>query len=332
MYGLNARRPSMNLETLEDRTLLAGDVMVGMMNGNVFVHGDAEANRISVVADTATGELTIRGLPSDGAETTINGQAAPFIVNDVDANIFARMGRGDDGVAVDGGFGGGLHLATGAGNDRIRMGDRLDTTAGRLVVHSGPGDDEIGIGGVDVAGNMAVSSGRGADNVALGTMNTAGIAGVQVAGNLLVSLQQGDDTLAVRQTSVDGSAAVHAGFGDDNVGLGGLQIGDRLSVRTGPGSDQIRVAGTEATGLRVDAGLGDDQLAIVDSVFANIRASMGHGNDRVSIGGTTVTDTAAFSGGAGRDGIQNLGGNSVGQYRVAGFELVDLEDDQEDIA
>ena len=63
------------IERLEDRTLLAGNVLVSLgANGLLTIRGDKSANNLSV-------EQTTSGLQvasTDGGATEINGGAGPF--------------------------------------------------------------------------------------------------------------------------------------------------------------------------------------------------------------------------------------------------------------
>src|SRR5262245_24607721 len=70
------RRPllitSCSVQMLEDRALLAGNVVAGLLNGTLTVSGDLEGNSVEIVLEA--GNVVVRGL--DG--TTVNGNTTAF--------------------------------------------------------------------------------------------------------------------------------------------------------------------------------------------------------------------------------------------------------------
>ena len=50
------------IEALETRQLLAGDVMVGVVGGNLVVQGDELGNQVAITAGAEPGSYVVRGL------------------------------------------------------------------------------------------------------------------------------------------------------------------------------------------------------------------------------------------------------------------------------
>ncbi len=95
------RRKRLRLESLEARRLLAGNVGVDVVEGNLLIRGDRLSNGIEVrQLQDGSGAFVIRGLISeDGEVTTVNGEAS-VTVDGVTGNVQARMGAGDDVLYV----------------------------------------------------------------------------------------------------------------------------------------------------------------------------------------------------------------------------------------
>ena len=101
------------VESLEDRRLLAGNVLATLRAGDLVLRGDAADNQIQV-ARLTTGVYRVQGL----AGTTVNGQAtfdAGTGVRDVDVRM--QQG-GSDQFTIQGAFNlaGHLDIRLGAGN------------------------------------------------------------------------------------------------------------------------------------------------------------------------------------------------------------------------
>ena len=111
------------VEKLESREMLAGDVDVIVRDGDVFVLGDSQDNSIEVSLDI-NGGLVVTGL--DG--TTVNGGETGIVAN----NLTIRMRGGDDTVVV-------------------QTDPNLDITSNELSIFGNAGDDRIelkcGVGG-----------------------------------------------------------------------------------------------------------------------------------------------------------------------------------------
>src|SRR5262245_28666331 len=87
------RRPRLELEQLEQRCLLAGNVTATVVCGNLFVVGDSQANDISIYQTTA-GTIKVVG----NFDTTVNSSGNPFETTCAVDDVIVSMGGGNDGV------------------------------------------------------------------------------------------------------------------------------------------------------------------------------------------------------------------------------------------
>src|SRR5690606_6502540 len=216
-------------ESLEQKALLAGDVGVEIVDGDLFISGDDLGNRIEISAGSE-GEFVITGLPTEDGETTINGSAEAFVATDFTGNVFVDTGAGADEVVVGNvQLGGDLAINTGADNDTVIVGGAAaETDAASLSVD----------------GNLLVSTGAGDDTVILGgALNDGGDLSADVAlevgGNVRVDTGDGADRVAGVGLSVDGNLALNAGTGDDQVTLGS-------AISLDGALDPVLVEGAEA--------------------------------------------------------------------------------------
>ena len=204
----------LGMESLESRTLLAGDVAVAIVDGDVFVRGDEAANHLVMATDDA-GALVIDGRALAGSPTTINGQPGPFVVNNFENSIQIRMLAGNDVVQIpQGNFAEHVFVGTGRGADRVVLGpDPNGPSAGspgvgvdgRLTLVLGPGRDFVRANAVS-AGSMTALGGVGADDL--------GLNNVQTSGRLRIGTGQGNDRIGIAN-SQSPHLDVDTGFGHD---------------------------------------------------------------------------------------------------------------------
>ena len=329
---------ALTMERLEDKNLLAGDVSVAIVNGDVHVQGDDAANHVRIVANPVDNQLVIVGLPSaDGTDTTINGQSGPVLIDGLNRALAVRTGAGNDAVDLPGGRFQHVNVATGPGADLVRVGrpagadevaavEGMDSQPGvvmqSLNIHTGSGPDRVVENNLFVAGNHRIATDRGADLVALGGGRdaTTDPVDVRVGGNLQVQLAEGDDRLSAAQVQVAGHTHFNGGLGNDGVRVVRFASPGALGITTGPGADYVALVGARVANVGVDTGYGNDHVAVIDSAFANLGVSLGDGADRMAVGDTTVAHTAIVNGGAGRDALALLGGNQAGRWRVEQVE------------
>jgi Ca2+-binding RTX toxin-like protein len=338
----------LSLESLENRALLAGNVLASVTDGNLLISGDASANNIRIV-QTAEGTFEITGV-----RTKINGTNSATLTG-VTGDVTVQLGNGNDAVSIgadtdaDVSLAGNLTVDGGAGNDSIKIkGLNVD---GDVAVSGGAGNDSIAAAGLDVTGALDIDAGTGNDTaklsdaiaasaaIALGEGNDSIVladvdADIDLdagAGNdkvsirinasedealssqLNISLGSGNDSL-VGNVDVVGDVNVDAEAGNDKVSLSGSVDGD-VDVDLGDGNDSLALNDLEVTGaVSLLASAGNDQLKIRALAADELFADLGQGNDSLAVrGGLSFTNSVEIRGGDGRDSLR-------------GTSLIDIED------
>ncbi|MBK7878206.1 MAG: hypothetical protein IPJ77_21330 [Planctomycetes bacterium] len=210
----------------------------------------------------------------------------------------------------------------------------FDGVTGALVVRLGGGDDALFLSQAQLPGGAFLSTAGGDDLVYVAQNQVQGHLVVDggaasVAGDLLV-LSDGNGV----GNAVTGSLVVGASWA--TVVVRGSLIGQDLAVRTGFGTDQIKIDGCSVGGdLVVDSNGGDDlvdlgslDLAVGNGIAGSLRVDAGSGNDDVRVGAvnggsTTIGGTSAILLGYGADHLRIRQANFVGAALLRGGRGVD---------
>lgn len=305
------RRHRLEVQRLEPRLPLAGDITATLAAGVLTLQGDAEANGVEVSV-TQAGDLLVAGRRVDGADTSlvVDGEAvAERAFRDVTvlrvrlgagADSFRLFGRetfGLDAVEIGTGPGadrcildlgvtlaGSATISTGADDDAVEI---SATVLGDLRVLTGDGADQVSGEGISVGGRTIIDTGAGNDLV--GFVNSAEfrravrlvtrsgddavelLGGIEVAATLSIVTADGADGVVIEDAVVRGNAAIATGTGDD-----------RVTISGGPGA-KTTVGGA----LDVACGLGDDVLTLQETieVAGKLGLLLGEGNDACSTEG-----------------------------------------------
>lgn len=202
-------------EVLEDRTLLAGNVLAKMSgSGNLIIKGDNASNRVDIIP--VAGGVSVQGLLDvNNIPTTVNGANFAFfagptfirgnlklvmkggddgvgIGTNVEKNVVANMGSGSDGVLA-------LNIVIG-GNAKINLGSSSDLVPGAVIANN-----------VGVLGNATIKGGDGIHQIFL--VNSA------VAKKLTVNLGSGNDYLGIQGGAEPASYNLNGGSGFDTLEL-----------------------------------------------------------------------------------------------------------------
>jgi hypothetical protein len=294
-------------ESLEERQLLAGDVLVNVMRGNLVIQGDAADNEIAITAGAEPGSFVVTGL--NGTTVHQNGQspASEVTVTGVRSDVRIGMGEGNDSVSIEGvGVRGDVLIRTGAGNDEVSIDD--SGIGGRLAIGTDGDNDSVALGS-EAAPAPTPAGARG------GELEGA----LRVRKGIHIDLGSGNDTLTLDQVATSIGVGVNAGAGDDAVSAN-VATGTVFAVLGGDGTDTISLADLRARHLGVHAGAGDDDVTIQDSVFATLGVALGEGGDTLSIGGNQAR-IAVLLGGAGVDTLEEPSENDFRFEFVRGFEV-----------
>jgi hypothetical protein len=296
----------LSFEHLEPKQMLAGDVTVSVVEGNLIIQGDELGNQIAITAGEQPGQYVVQGLEGTMMHLVTSIDPLPtsrIAVEGVRHNVRIGMGAGDDSVMIhDAGFRGNVGIGTNGGNDVVRIGVRPELPTptpaaarvqpsnvltvelprpsvairGNLTIVTGEQDDWVQIPRAAVAGRLHVSTGVGNDRVNLGPrMDEPGLAIVAA------------DTISVMPSvAISGGITADLGTGTDGFVARGVRSPLGISVLGGEGRDEIVLQHVHA-GLRlsVDAGPGEVTdfvgLTRVEAQTALVRT--GAGNDAVRV-------------------------------------------------
>lgn len=202
-------------EVLEDRALLAGNVLAKInRGGDLILTGDNLDNHVKVTPSPVGPGVRVEGLAdSNGLITTINGQlhidfvGQPFVQDDLKAN----MKGGDDLLEVFVGVNGDVNAKMGSGRDYFEIGSGVGE---RLLVNTGSAPsgnfDAVYVSGVTVGGAATIKSGSGRQLVAIDDST--------FLSSLSVSTGSGDDILGIGNSDpvlVFGALKLNGGRGND---------------------------------------------------------------------------------------------------------------------
>jgi hypothetical protein len=282
-------RQKLNIENLESRQMMAGDVSAYSISKILYVNGDSLSNGIVLTSDV-NGVITVAGIEQSGSATTINGGASSTFTKIKD--IVISMNKGDDAiVATDLFVNGNLYISGGKDNDAIGLGEFDDTNG--LV------DDAVDslLGALTVKKSFVIDSG------------------------------DGDDALLGRNVTVNKSLVVSMGTGNDIVqfdadGLGpGVNVLKTATISTSTGDDQVSLYRmTVAKSLTISTH-NDQDLVELDSVTTKtLSVPLGSGDDEVTVENSSITKKATFNGDSGLNDYTDLGSNTFNKLTRKNFQ------------
>lgn len=305
MARFDGSRPG--VEGLEGRVLLAGDVVVSVVDGDLMIRGDREPNAI-VISQGVDGAYTVAGAvdEDDGLPTTVNDGASGVFAG-VDDDVRIRMGRGDDRLEIDG----------------I---DVPDDYSSRDI----NGDDTTLIDGAVVGDRFKHftenPNGTTRHNIRV-VLND-----VEVAALMFIATGHGRDWVEIVGSTFHGEhVGVTTGEGDDVMKVIDSEADGAFQIQSSDGADRVRVADVVALGVGIVTGGREDFVRILRGEYETMSVLSGFGDDLVRVAGTIVSGrdnlfTTIYGGddldGGDSDVFEDEGGNSMSRLRVQGFENV----------
>lgn len=244
------------IERLEERALLAGNVVASLYGPHLSVTGDAADNAVEVTVINNTVQL--RGLNG----TTINGGTAVFVVaantDTVTGNILISLGDGNDSAvftrnvklggatSVVGGTGNDALSSTGAtfqgnvaffgsdGNDSFSLQD--STAQNSLLLYGENGDDLVSLTNMTLNGYVRIKTGVGDDGISFNNVTGSGF--------IMIKTSWGDDDVVIRNSTLNGPVSMFTRQDQDNIRLDGNTFGSIVAINTGRNNDVIDVRNT----------------------------------------------------------------------------------------
>ena len=245
-------------ERLEDRRLLAGNVIVFEFENSLFIRADAADNQMQIVGE-ANGDIQITGLNG----TTLNGQDQVITLSDrlgqISQDLRVHMGQGNDTLFVEG----------------IQVNNRS-------VFYGGPGNDSVGYYNFRVLDDLFSNLSSGDDSMSLDD--------VQVGDNLSVFGLEDNDTIGLDQTVVSGRTYIVGGIGDDAVAVSNTVLIEVSAIFGNEGNDFVATNGLFAEDeISFPTGIGDDSVLISESDFQTFVFVNGDlGNDSFEVDDITT--------------------------------------------
>ena len=194
------------LESLEQRRLMAGDVLAVLEGSLLTIEGDNLDNQI-VMTRNVTGAIVITG--QDG--TLVNGLTSMrFPAAQLNA-VEVRMGDGNDALTLRGlVIANDINVNLGAGNDRLTsQAAAASTINGSMSVMGEGGNDVIQLAGITVREDLNIDGGTGTLNA---TINAA---------------------------NVDKVMSIISDEADDIISIVGSRVGLNVMIETKAGSDRV---------------------------------------------------------------------------------------------
>ncbi len=246
----------LDMQRLEKRELLAGDVYFGLSSGDardVIIRGDNLANQIEV-SSPAVGQVRVRGLNG----TTVNGQSG-FVTRTISDDLDIQMLGGNDrvdinGLRVIGQFHSDVSINMGSGSDNLSIingtGNAPDVRR-NLVINLGSGHDDMFLQNLDVGNNLSVVGGADNDDMSL--------LAVDVANELSMRGDAGRDDLLLRSVTAE-DMFLFGGWDKDEVEIRDSDADDQMFVDLGAHDDVLRLFGNDAARPDFRGGSGSDHM------------------------------------------------------------------------
>jgi hypothetical protein len=259
-----SRRIQLEVETMESRTLLAGNVLASVVNGDLMIKGDNLGNAIRIWAIGANQYRVIPVNASIYGPTTING-TTEYVANGVTRDISVKMLGGDDfvhlldgnsprlvaprNVKLDMGAGndtawvdqvqinGKLKVLGGDGNDQMPIVSSL--IKGATTIDAGKGDDALYLNGSEFDGGVTATMGDGRDVVVDGTNAGGGQPGAVFKGKVQITLGKGDDIVSAVTSRFLKSLSISGNAGNDTVNASLSEFDGPIIVDGGGGTDTL---------------------------------------------------------------------------------------------
>jgi hypothetical protein len=303
------RRRAFLVESLESRSLLAGDLMSSLdASGNLFLTGDAKANNIDISYDSTLGAYVLTGVNTN--IHNLAGLSVPSLTLNAatlagfDGALNINLKAGNDTLTINGNaandLASSLTVNGDVGNDVINLIGNNTHVAGDVAIMGSAGNDTIVVSNVTAAGNVSITGNAGNDSITVDTVTAAG-AGVTVgsAGNVALSIDGGadNDNVSVNAaTTTTAGMSISSGLGSDQVSVTNVNANGDLTVNISgtvkkKDHDQLTIDTATATNVNVTVhGTGHHTVAISNITFGtsssvggvNVAVS-GHGNADVSV-------------------------------------------------
>ena len=355
----NNSNRGLQIENLEHRRMMAGDVAVDMIGGELIIDGDEAGNAV-MVSQLNNGDFRIQGLYTDGGYTKINGESEMTVsgVNGMQIDL----GEGNDRVFINKSHGGSpltvegdLDIRTGGGSDLVRIlntkvkgeanivTDQDSSTGSPWYAEQPSGDDIVQVESMEVDGDFDIRTGGGSDTVDFDAYFPANWPNWNVTSDLRIDTGSGTtegDIVDLDYIFASEQVNIFTSDGDDQVDT------DRVSGKTGfyvttlGGDDTVNISNTDmdwkgigdSAHIGVFTGDGDDTLTMENvDVRGAVVAMTGDGSDIVTMDDVHANDEIFANLGAHPDSLSvrnssSAFGTFLGGSNRGGGDAIDLVD------
>jgi hypothetical protein len=326
---MSARNRRLNMEQMEAREMMAGDVAAAVSGGTLFLNeasGQAGRDNSVIVSQIAPGRIRVTGnaTTTDSTVSKINGAA--FQDFNVTGGLVVKFGGGSDLVVFD-------QLAPPKFTDvnidlaapPIVATSMMFTTTGATTSAFNPPDkDNLIMWGANITGNLTVNTGADSDWVF--------ISNTPIGGNVSINTGAGADTAQLQNMPglIGGTVDIQlysslAEKDADVAWLDHVYANGNINVRAGDGADLLHLDNvTSYKDFNLDAGAGDDKLEINDvCAVDNFFAKLGDGNDVAVINDLyLINGKTQIDAGNGTDSLTKTGAFPTTQVTQTGFEWI----------
>ena len=294
-----------DLEQLEDRQMLAGDVSVFLSDGTLHLEGDNASNRVQIVSDGLTTTISGQG-------TSINGDSdSVSFSNDLIYNFNIHMDDGNDQLTMiaENEFGTGFssnfssYISMGDGNDRVQM--IANNSSGRGFA----------------ADYWEIFTGRGNDRIEFEANND--LSDLPLEGDGESSFGFDISQMYIGTSSDNDRVSFEANNGEFT---GGYRF-SYLNVQTSSGNDRVEFSADntgESVGFSIGQEFNDPEVSANNFSNNGWNINTSSGNDRVNIEANNSSSFGTgydifefdFSTGSGNDRVDMTVANEGGDDSV----------------
>ena len=270
------------IQLLEDRALLAGNVLASLSGSHLSVTGDTVDNSVEVTV--INNQVVLRGL----SNTTINGSTALFVIA---ANTDTAPGN--------------ITIQTGAGNDTVIF-SRNIKVSGSTWLDGGAGNDALSVNGATFQQTISIYGRAGNDTISVQNATTESL--------LRIKGKSGDDLISLTNLTANGEIRIEGNKGADGVSFNNVTTNSRTKINTGTGNDDIVIRGSTLNGaLRVRTRQNSDMLLMDgNTVGGAVAFNMGRASDSVQLRNTNTFNRAfRVQSGDGNSDAVDLGTTTV---------------------
>ena len=221
----NARRKFLQLERLEERSVLAGNVNILASGGYVNILGDGGDNQLTITLNGTNGAII-----SGQGGTTLNRGSASVTVDNFASFLNVNLGGGNDSLTLNGSttqqlrVSGASLINLGEGNDTLKL-NNFSSALG-LIVYGGGGNDTV----------------EGA-KIADSTVN----GGLRVNGPVVLSLGAGNDVLNLKNSAFNKTFLADGGLGNDTLDFRNNEFRSVTVITGSLGTDSFNNTGNTYT-------------------------------------------------------------------------------------